>query len=99
VFCAQVGRAAAPALSEEALARLVRHAWPGNIRELRNVVQRAVLLAGPTTIEAEHLALGPDAATAPDASALAETRRGRPARGDLASEVCGELEILEREHI
>ncbi|WP_434457986.1 sigma 54-interacting transcriptional regulator [Stutzerimonas urumqiensis] len=32
-------------LSAEALALLGRHAWPGNIRELRNVLERAALLA------------------------------------------------------
>jgi len=32
-------------VSPEAMERLQRHAWPGNIRELRNVVERAVLLA------------------------------------------------------
>jgi DNA-binding NtrC family response regulator len=30
-------------LSEEAVARLARHTWPGNIRELRNVLERAAL--------------------------------------------------------
>ena len=32
-------------LEDEALALLGRHAWPGNIRELRNVLERATLLA------------------------------------------------------
>jgi transcriptional regulator with PAS, ATPase and Fis domain len=32
-------------VTPEALERLQRHGWPGNIRELRNVVERAVLLA------------------------------------------------------
>jgi two-component system response regulator AtoC len=32
-------------VSPEAMERLQRHSWPGNIRELRNVVERAVLLA------------------------------------------------------
>jgi DNA-binding NtrC family response regulator len=32
-------------VSPEAMERLQRHAWPGNIRELRNVLERAVLLA------------------------------------------------------
>jgi len=32
-------------VSSDAMERLQRHAWPGNIRELRNVVERAVLLA------------------------------------------------------
>jgi Nif-specific regulatory protein len=32
-------------LTPDALARLARHAWPGNIRELTNVIERMVLLA------------------------------------------------------
>ena len=32
-----------------------RHNWPGNVRELRNVLERAVILAGEGTIERKHL--------------------------------------------
>src|SRR5689334_17317521 len=34
---------------------LERHAWPGNVRELRNVLERAVILAGEGAIEMRHL--------------------------------------------
>jgi DNA-binding NtrC family response regulator len=34
---------------------LQRHPWPGNVRELRNVLERAVILAGEGTIEVKHL--------------------------------------------
>jgi DNA-binding NtrC family response regulator len=34
---------------------LLRHDWPGNVRELRNVLERAVILAGEGTIELKHL--------------------------------------------
>jgi DNA-binding NtrC family response regulator len=43
-------------LSRAALAALRAHSWPGNIRELRNVIERAVLLAD-TTIDPKHLDL------------------------------------------
>ncbi|MFL6465496.1 MAG: sigma-54-dependent transcriptional regulator [Bryobacteraceae bacterium] len=33
------------------------HPWPGNVRELNHVVERAVLMAGDTTIKASDLAL------------------------------------------
>ncbi len=33
--------------SGDALAKLTRYHWPGNVRELRNVIARAVALAGP----------------------------------------------------
>jgi len=57
------------AWSEEALARLEAHDWPGNVRQLRNVVQRALLLRG------EGLVL--------DASALSlDDVRGAAGEGD-----------------
>jgi len=37
------------------LEALERHNWPGNVRELRNVLERAVILAGEGTIEVQHL--------------------------------------------
>ncbi len=45
--------------SQEALDALRAHSWPGNIRELRNAVERAVLLAEGPTIAPEDLGLGP----------------------------------------
>ncbi len=42
-------------LSDEALALLQRHDYPGNIRELRNIVERAVLLTDGISIEPRHL--------------------------------------------
>ncbi|MDG5488294.1 sigma 54-interacting transcriptional regulator [Sphingomonas sp. BGYR3] len=41
-----------PAISADALDLLVRHDWPGNARELENVIQRALLLATLDRIEA-----------------------------------------------
>jgi len=41
-----------------ALERLREHAWRGNIRELRNVIERAVLLGDGATIAAKDLQLG-----------------------------------------
>jgi len=36
----------APEFTAAAMARLVAHSWPGNIRELKNVVERAIYRAG-----------------------------------------------------
>jgi len=38
-------------ISAEALACLSRYPWPGNVRELENVIERAVVLAGPEDAE------------------------------------------------
>jgi two-component system response regulator FlrC len=45
---------AQPVLSEGALVHLQRLPWKGNIRELENVMERAVLLAGHSLILPEH---------------------------------------------
>ncbi|MGE0861863.1 MAG: sigma-54 interaction domain-containing protein [Gammaproteobacteria bacterium] len=42
-------------LAPAALARLEQHDWPGNIRELRNVLERARLYADDGVIRPEHL--------------------------------------------
>jgi len=44
-----------PDLSADALALLLRYDWPGNIRELRNVMERALALCSGSTITPEHL--------------------------------------------
>ena len=44
-------------LSDDAKAWLTTHDWPGNIRELRNACERAVLLAPGAVIEREHLSI------------------------------------------
>jgi two-component system nitrogen regulation response regulator NtrX len=35
----------APAISEEAMAALQAHDWPGNVRQLRNIIERTIILA------------------------------------------------------
>jgi hypothetical protein len=52
---AQHRGARAPKLSDEVLALLQRYGWPGNIRELQNVIERAVSLCDGGTITLEHL--------------------------------------------
>ncbi|WP_407924013.1 sigma-54 interaction domain-containing protein [Burkholderia ubonensis] len=59
-------------LTDAARACLDAYAWPGNIRELRNVLERACLFADDGTIRSEHLpdeiALADAASRLPDAS-------------------------------
>ena len=43
------------AVDQEAMYILERYPWPGNIRELRNVIERATILAEGDFIEAKHL--------------------------------------------
>jgi len=44
-------------IAREAMLRLLRHSWPGNIRQLEHVIQRALILADGPTILPEHLPL------------------------------------------
>ncbi len=50
----QMGRKV-PGLSEEARRFILQHPWQGNIRELKNAIERAVILTKGNQIEAEHL--------------------------------------------
>jgi two-component system NtrC family response regulator len=47
-------------IEDEALTVLMRYDWPGNIRELRNVVERAMVVATDGVIKPEHLLLNLD---------------------------------------
>ncbi len=53
----EVGRDPAPEISDEVLSLLMSYSWPGNIREVRNVMERAVLLCEGDRITPEHLPL------------------------------------------
>jgi transcriptional regulator with GAF, ATPase, and Fis domain len=54
IACRQVGRRRLD-LGKDALSQLVTYEWPGNIRELKNVIDRAVLLCSGSVIGAEHV--------------------------------------------
>jgi nitrogen regulation protein NR(I) len=93
-------------VDDEALTRLTAHAWPGNIRELENVLERTVLFCEGPTIRARDLppelsglARAPEAATAraPDGEARPAAVDGRAS--SLKEIVRHETERLERELI
>jgi DNA-binding NtrC family response regulator len=42
-------------VSPDVIASFDRYGWPGNVRELRNVLERAVILAGEGAIQRQHL--------------------------------------------
>jgi two-component system response regulator HydG len=44
--------------AEDALARITEYRWPGNIRELENVIERAVILCDGQKLSAKHLPAG-----------------------------------------
>jgi DNA-binding NtrC family response regulator len=64
-------------LAEATLARLRQHPWPGEVRELRHCIERALLLAqGAAEIAPEHLGL-PVAAPVVEARNLDEPSRAQ----------------------
>jgi two-component system response regulator PilR (NtrC family) len=79
-----------PVLSKDAAAALTRHSFPGNVRELENVLERALALCNGSTIERDDLLLEPSA------SALADDE-GFIADGEIA--LPEYLESIERKII
>jgi DNA-binding NtrC family response regulator len=63
-----------PALGAAALEVLHAHPWPGNIRELRNVIERALVLCDGPELRPAHIVLDRPSGSAPtgDAEALRE---------------------------
>jgi len=68
---------------------IAAHKWPGNLRELRNAVERAVILSATSTLESHDLGLSPSAPGSGERAA-----GGPVVLGDDVS-----LEQVEREHI
>ena len=61
-FCNQEGRSSLN-FSEEAMAMIEGHPWPGNVREMENIIKRAVIMADGPQIVGEDLGLGDSPAT------------------------------------
>jgi two-component system response regulator FlrC len=76
-------------ISREAREMLLAYHWPGNVRQLRNALERAAILCEGGLISGEHLSLPgmPAASAAPPAAAAAAAPAADapPATGDLAS--------------
>jgi two-component system response regulator AtoC len=53
-ICRELGRPE-PGIPQKVLALLEGYSWPGNIRELKNMMERAVLLCAGPLLDTEHL--------------------------------------------
>lgn len=92
--CAAAGKSGVT-LTRGALQELDRYDWPGNVRQLRHVVERAVLLCTNDRIDAQHLALEGSALPALGGSPSAGAPSASRPSGDLRKD----LDELERERI
>ncbi len=63
----------AQSISQKAMDAICAHDWPGNIRQLENVVRRAMVLCNGSIVSTDHLDFGPttQAYSAPEATAPA----------------------------
>ena len=71
-----------PVMGEAAMAKLIRYSWPGNIRELENIVERAVNLVEGPLILAHHVVVQNTATTLP----IAIQRTGMAKLGEAVAE-------------
>ncbi len=75
-----------PTVSDEALRLLSGYAFPGNVRELENLLQRALALSGSEVIEWQDLGLAESSAAEPLTAALDDLPRASPLR-EIAAEL------------
>lgn len=64
----------APTLTKAAFERLQQHDFAGNVRELRNILERAITMAETDVIDAEHLGLPELLPNEPQASAALQDK-------------------------
>jgi two-component system nitrogen regulation response regulator NtrX len=78
----------AKAFLPEALNKLQRYSWPGNLRELKNVVERLLIMAPGRVISAEDITLlsGETAAALPSTDGALSRSTLRDAREDFERE-------------
>ncbi len=65
-----------PSIRPDALRKLTAHPYRGNIRELKNTIERAIIYAGEGELRAEHIIFAPQAALGlePEASRTSDEK-------------------------
>ena len=84
LFAGEMGREV-PALSPEAIDRLKAYTFPGNVRELRNIIERALLESRGEAIQPHHLHFVAQESTTEDSPSLPAAMPELPLDLDLAA--------------
>ena len=102
----EAGMVQVPSLTPAALSDLARHDFPGNVRELENLLHRAVALAADDSIDIDDLGLPPAAGAEADETppAWQDTQRNAPdafeapaAQAELPTDLAAHLDAVERD--
>jgi transcriptional regulator with GAF, ATPase, and Fis domain len=97
-YAAKIGRRI-EAIAEPTMVRLTQYPWPGNIRELENVIERAVIVANSSVLEVDADVL-PAAVPAPSAAAAPEPQpAAATAPGPGGRDCPADLNSIQRAHI
>ena len=86
-------------IASETMDRLVSYPWPGNIRELQNVIERAVVLSRGPALELDRDLLPVPARLGSGPGVERHAEPGRPLAKSAASGLAAALEETERAHI
>ena len=90
-YCLEI-KTSEKSVSKEALNLLMNYHWKGNVRELENTIERAVILCDGSVITPEHFVLSKQ-------SVLASERSSQPVSGTLESVAKEALRIAESQRI
>jgi DNA-binding NtrC family response regulator len=90
-YCLEI-KTSDKSVSKEALNLLMNYNWKGNVRELENTIERAVILCDGSVISPEHFVLSKQ-------SVLASARSSQPIDGTLESVAKEALRIAESQRI
>ncbi|MEM7469223.1 MAG: sigma-54 dependent transcriptional regulator, partial [Pseudomonadota bacterium] len=88
---------AAPVLEEDAHTALLNYSFPGNVRELENILERAITLCEYGKIQSEDLRLPDDLQGGTDAASIEGASAGGEVKDD--GHLQGYLEDIERQRI
>jgi two-component system nitrogen regulation response regulator NtrX len=84
-----------PDLSEDAVAALQTYDWPGNVRQLRNVIERTMIMAPSTSMATLEIDMLPSEVTAEPSRLMP----GQAARSVMGTPLREAREAFEREYL